>query len=78
MPASKHRRVVEAIRRQILSGHLAPGDRLPPTDELLREYGVDYVTLRAALVELEREGLIESRQGAGRYVVYEAEGEPTN
>ncbi len=74
MPAPKYRRVADAIRVQITSGLLKREDRLPTTEELKRLYGVSYVTLRTALMELERDGLIEGRQGDGRYVVYDSTG----
>lgn len=67
MPA-KYERVAEAIRQQIRSGQLKSGDPLPSTQQLQREYGVSYGTLRTALVILVGEGLIEGRPGEGRYV----------
>lgn len=69
MPAvSKYERVVEAIREQIRTGQLKPGDALPTTPKLMEQYQVSYGTLRTALVILLAEGVIESRPGEGRYV----------
>lgn len=69
MPAQpKFERVAQAIRDQIRSGQLKPGDQLPITTELLKIHRVGYGTLRTALVLLEAEGLIEGRPGEGRFV----------
>lgn len=67
MPA-EYERVAEAIRAQIRTGTLKPGDPLPTTQQLIDEYRVSYGTLRTALVILVSEGLIEGRPGKGRYV----------
>jgi GntR family transcriptional regulator len=51
-----------------LSGHYEPGQLLPPENELARLYGVSRVTIRNAMVSLDRERLIEKRQGIGTFV----------
>lgn len=68
MPVPKYERVADAIREQISTGQLKPGDKLPTTQQLLELYGVGYGTLRTALMLLEHDGLIEGRQGEGRFV----------
>lgn len=45
--------------------HLTPGGRLPSEAELIAHYGVARMTVRSAVQELVREGLVEARQGAG-------------
>jgi GntR family transcriptional regulator len=72
MPVPKYERVADAIREKIRTGQLKPGDALPTTDALLVEYRVSYGTLRTALMLLSAEGLIEGRQGEGRYVAERA------
>ena len=52
------------IRRQVASGHLRPGDRLPPEREMAALFQVSRNTLREALRALEIAGMIESRKGA--------------
>jgi len=54
-----------ALRDAILSGELAPGDRLPPERELSIKLGVSRLTLRAALSTLAATGLVSVRQGSG-------------
>ncbi|HWL54011.1 MAG TPA: substrate-binding domain-containing protein [Chthoniobacteraceae bacterium] len=45
-----------------------PGDLLGTEAAFTRRYGVSVSTVRAAFAELEREGLIERRQGGGTFV----------
>ncbi|MGV6846928.1 MAG: FadR/GntR family transcriptional regulator [Marinibacterium sp.] len=61
--------VATEIRRSIADGSFRRFERLPASRKLAEEYGVARNTLRAALYQLEREGLLETRQGSGTYVV---------
>lgn len=56
-------RVQTAIRDAIRNGRLAAGSVLPSEKELEAEYGVSRITVRRALEELEREGLVMRGQG---------------
>ena len=60
-----HAVVADRIRRRIVSGELAEGQRLPPEEELTAQFGVARTTLREALRVLESQGLIEIRRGRG-------------
>ena len=61
--------VVERLRRMIHSGELSPGDRLPPERDLAKLLGVSRPTLRAGIRSLATVGILQSRQGAGTFVV---------
>ena len=52
----------------ILSGDLAPGQRLPSTRELARRFKLHANTASAGYRQLEREGWLESRRGSGVFV----------
>ncbi|MEI8146723.1 MAG: GntR family transcriptional regulator [Alphaproteobacteria bacterium] len=65
---SKTRRVYLTLRERITSGELTPGTRLPSEPELAAFHDVSRVTIRRALAEIEREGLISRRPGAGTFV----------
>lgn len=52
----------------ILSGDLAPGQRLPSTRELARRFRLHPNTASAGYRQLEREGWLESRRGSGVFV----------
>lgn len=56
--------VAAHLERQILSGELKPGDRLPTERELQTAFGVGRPAIREALITLQRAGLIEIGNGA--------------
>jgi GntR family transcriptional regulator len=64
----KYRRVADALRDQIRTGHFAPGDKLPSEVELIARFGYDRGTIRQAVGVLRREGLVEVEQGRGTFV----------
>ena len=61
--------VVSQLREMIHRGELHPGDRLPPERDLAKLLGVSRPTLRAGLRSLSAVGILQSRQGAGTFVV---------
>jgi GntR family transcriptional regulator len=64
----KSHKVYFVLKGQIVSGDLHAGTRLASEPELASTYGVSRVTVRKALGNLEREGLIRRRPGAGTFV----------
>lgn len=60
--------VATALRRQIVEGERAPGERLPGNRELAALFGVSMGSIREAIGMLTSEGLIESFAGRGTYV----------
>lgn len=52
----------------IASGELRPGQRLPSTREMARRFGLHPNTVSAAYQQLQEEGKIERRHGAGVFV----------
>jgi DNA-binding GntR family transcriptional regulator len=63
-----YERVRQAIAASIADGTYAPGDRLPSEARLAEDLGVNRLTVRRAIEELARAGVVESRQGSGTYV----------
>ncbi len=60
---------IEAIlKSKILTGELKEGDRLPPENELSKQFGVSPLTVRQALSSLVVEGLLDRRPGIGTIV----------
>jgi DNA-binding FadR family transcriptional regulator len=55
--------VADRIRELVLEGDLADGERLPPLEGLLEQFGVSGPSMREALRVLEAEGLIEVQRG---------------
>ena len=58
----------DALREMIGSDGITPEGRLPPERRLAAQLGVSRRVVRRALDQLEREGLILRRQGAGTFV----------
>ncbi|HPU52346.1 MAG TPA: GntR family transcriptional regulator [Burkholderiaceae bacterium] len=58
----------ERLRRSILEGTLAPGDRLPSESALIDQHGVSRITVRQALADLQSAGLIATVNGKGSFV----------
>lgn len=56
------------LRDRIECGTYRPGDLFPSEAELMAEYSMSRITVRRAIAELQREGLVATRQGAGTYV----------
>nr|WP_249730143.1 GntR family transcriptional regulator [Chelatococcus sp. YT9] len=62
-----YHRVYTALRQQLIDGAFAPGKPLPGELKLAKDHAVGRVTLRRALQQLESEGLIVRRPGAGTF-----------
>jgi GntR family transcriptional repressor for pyruvate dehydrogenase complex len=60
--------VVTQIELLILRGVLSPGERLPPERELAERLGVSRPSLREAISDLQKKGLLAARAGAGIFV----------
>jgi GntR family transcriptional regulator len=57
-----------AIRLEIASGNLRPGDAVPSERDLAKIHQVSLMTARHALASMEREGVVERRRGVGTFV----------
>jgi GntR family transcriptional regulator len=63
-----HYQLREILRNRIVRGEFEPGDQFPTEKELQAEFGVSQTTVRRALSELTREGLLERTPGKGTFV----------
>ncbi|MGB2714398.1 MAG: GntR family transcriptional regulator [Vicinamibacterales bacterium] len=64
----KYQQVYAGLWREIESGRLRQGDRLPSEAELERKFGVSRITVGRAVRDLQTAGLVERRAGSGTYV----------
>lgn len=60
-------------KKEIVVGHLSPGDKIPSVRELASELQVNPNTIQRTFQELERDGVVVTRRGMGRYVTNEGE-----
>jgi GntR family transcriptional repressor for pyruvate dehydrogenase complex len=72
---SRTAQLAELLGRNIRTGKLRAGDRLPTEQELIARFQVSRTVVREAMASLRTEGLIVSRQGAGVFVAH-ANGRP--
>ncbi len=72
MPSARfsplYRWLTEMLRDEIAQGLYKPGDALPTEEELMRRYNLSSTTVRRAVHDLAREGLIYRKAGKGTFV----------
>lgn len=62
-------RIVVALRRDFLSGQVEIGQKLPTETQLADDFEVSRTVVREAVATLVADGLLETRQGAGMFVL---------
>jgi GntR family transcriptional repressor for pyruvate dehydrogenase complex len=62
-------RVAAVLGKEISSGELPPGARLPTEQQLTEKFGVSRNVIREAIAQLRADGMIEARQGIGAFVL---------
>ena len=67
------RQIVEQIRAAITGGKVRTGDPLPSVRGLASELVINHNTVAKAYAQLTRDGIIESQQGRGYFVVQRRE-----
>jgi DNA-binding transcriptional MocR family regulator len=60
--------LADAIERDVTSGTLRPGDRLPPQRLLAGRMGIDFTTVSRGYAEARARGLVDSHVGRGTFV----------
>jgi len=66
--AHLYKQVSDHLRERIRTGELAGGDTIPPQRKLSKILNVSEITVRRAIQELIKEGLLVSRAGSGTFV----------
>lgn len=75
-PRPMYQQIVDQVTAKVIAGDWAPGQALPSIRELAASSQVSVITVRRAYEELERAGVIATRQGKGS-VIAERERLPT-
>jgi len=63
-----YRRVFDVLHQRIVRGDYPPGALIASEPKLMKEFGVSRITVRRAVDELARRGLVQKQQGRGTLV----------
>jgi GntR family transcriptional regulator len=72
-PRPMYAQIVEQIRRRIAVGDWPPGFELPSIRAMAAATRVSVITVKRAYFDLERDGVIVTRQGKGSFVAERAD-----
>ncbi len=64
--------IMEQIRHRVATGDWLPGQEIPSIRALAIDLRVSVITVKRAYLELERSGVIVTRQGKGSFVAEDA------
>jgi len=67
-PRPLYQQVKDQLRHRVAIGVLKPGDEIPSIRQLAADIRVSVITIKRAYLELEMEGVIQTRQGRGSFV----------
>ncbi|WP_081675217.1 MULTISPECIES: GntR family transcriptional regulator [unclassified Butyrivibrio] len=68
---AKYQEVIDWIQKQVSSGALAPGDKIPSENDLCIQFNISRQTARHAIGILVQEGILTAERGSGTYVTDE-------
>lgn len=71
VPSLKHETIAATLEKEIRTGRVGRGRQLPGEHSLAARFEVSRTTVRQALQQLDRAGLIATRPGKGSFVVYD-------
>ncbi len=64
--------LMQKIKNSISNGELKIGSKIAAEQDLCIQYGVSRITVRKAISELEKQGILEKKQGKGTFVTVPA------
>ena len=64
--------LVHQVKHAVQYAMLKPGDRLPTAREVVEDLAINPNTVLKAYRELERDGFVHSRPGAGTFIAHDA------
>ena len=67
-PRPIYEQIMESLRKLIITGAMAPEEKLPSVRELAQQLAINPNTIQRAYRELEQEGYIYSVAGKGNFV----------
>ena len=63
-----YEQIKQQVKQNILKGHVAPGEHLPPMRELAKDLQVSLITTKRAYEDLEKDGFVTTIRGKGTFV----------
>lgn len=69
-----HRQLYVLLKEQIVGGRYRAGDLLPTQEALCQQFSISRITVRRALADLVKDGLVQNRQGVGAFVTSNGSG----
>ncbi|RXT29777.1 GntR family transcriptional regulator [Rhizobium leguminosarum] len=67
-PVAMYLQIADRLRGEITEGVYEPSGRLPSESQIVARFTVSRVTVRLALEQLDKDGLIDRRKGKGTFV----------
>lgn len=67
-PRPMYLQIIEQVRRRIATEDWKPGQKIPSIRVLAAATRVSVITIKRAYLELERDGVVVTRQGRGTFV----------
>jgi len=64
----KYEAIAKELREDIQQGKYTPGEQLALEKEMCQQYGVSRITIKRAVDELVKQGLVVKRRGSGTFV----------
>lgn len=68
-PMAIYKQLMDSIKKKIIDGDLKIGDKLDSERVMSELYGINRMTVRNALKNLEKEGIIQSFRGKGTFII---------
>ena len=67
-PQALYQQLMQSIKQKIIQGELQIGDKLDSERKMSEMYGINRMTVRNAIKNLEKEGIVTSFRGKGTFV----------
>jgi GntR family transcriptional regulator len=65
-----YRQIIDQVKSAIVTGAIAPGDRLPTVRQMAVDLSINPNTVSRAYMELELTGLVDTQMGSGTFISY--------
>ena len=75
---NKYEVIAQSLKSRIQNGTYCPGQKLPSEAELCREFGASRLSVRSAIGTLAAQGVVETFQGKGSFVLESAQDDPAS